>query len=319
MRLHRMISILLLVEAKGKVKAKELAAELEISVRTVYRDIDSLCEAGVPLTTDTGPNGGIHFVEGYRVGIKNMQPDEIINLYLGGMGVKADKKSDMAMKVNTALLKLQKNLSPGINENLNKIKKRFYVDDTPWWGEKRSLGNIDILLQSLWQNTKLSITYTKHNGEVSNRNIMPYGIVVKQADWYLVAYCEMNKDIRTFKCERITACKTLDDDFIFPTNFSVEEFWKRNHKQFVNECKEKEQYPVTIRLGKCFEDKLDNFQVYKVEKKDECIEAIVNMHKYEFAIGEVLDIIGCAEILAPVELRDFVKKRLQIMLKKYDF
>lgn len=98
MRVHRMISILLLVEAKGRIKAKELAEELETSVRTIYRDVDALCEAGIPLTTDTGPNGGIHFLEGYTVGIKNLNGEDIINLYLNGMGVKADKQRVSVLK-----------------------------------------------------------------------------------------------------------------------------------------------------------------------------------------------------------------------------
>lgn len=84
MRLDRMILVLLLIRSKGKVKAKELALDLETSVRT-----DALCEAGIPLIADNEPNGGIYFMEGYDVGIKNLQGEDIINLYLNGMGIKS--------------------------------------------------------------------------------------------------------------------------------------------------------------------------------------------------------------------------------------
>lgn len=318
MRVHRMISILLLIEDKGKIKAKELATELETSVRTIYRDIDALCEAGIPLTTDTGPNGGIHFVDGYTVGIKNLRGEEIINLYLNGMGIKADRQSDMAMQVNTALLKLQKNLSSELNSDLNTIKKRFYVDDTPWWGEMHRLHSVDIIMQSIWQSKKLRITYEKHKGELSRRDIRPYGIVVKEMDWYMIAYCERSNAIRTFKCERIIECEYLEKDFIIPGDFYIEEFWKKTKHLFISGCSEREKYPVVIRLDKRRADILANFEVYKIEEGESYIKATINMHKYEFAVDDILGIIGYAEVLKPAELRNYVAETLCNVIRKYN-
>lgn len=318
MRVHRMISILLLIEAKGKIKARDLAAEFETSVRTIYRDIDILCEAGIPLTTDTGPNGGIHFVDGYTVGIKNLQGEEIINLYLNGMGIKADRQSDMAMKVNTTLLKLQKNLSSELNKDLNTIKNRFFVDDTPWWGEKHRFHNIDIIMKSIWQCEKLSITYENIRNEKSCRTIRPYGIVVKENDWYMIAYCEKSNDVRTFKCERITKCEYLDENFIIPGDFSVEEFWQKNKLSFINECSEKEKYPVVIRIDKHRSSILSNFEIYKIEVGDKYIDATINMFKYEFAVEDVLAIIGYAEILKPKELRNYVNEKMKTWCQHFN-
>ncbi|GKX68511.1 helix-turn-helix transcriptional regulator [Inconstantimicrobium mannanitabidum] len=317
MRVHRMISILLLIESKGKVKAKELAEELETSVRTIYRDVDELCEAGIPLTTDTGPNGGIHFIEGYTVGIKNLHGEDIINLYLNGMGIKADRQSDMAMKVNTALLKLQKNLSSELNNDLNTIRKRFYVDDIPWWGEEHKLCNIDMILQGVWQSQKLRITYEKHRGEMTQRDISPYGIVVNEMNWYMIAYCEKGNDIRTFKCERITECQCLNEKFIIPVNFSVKEFWKKSKQSFISECSKSEKYPVVIRIDKHRTDILKNFEVYKIEEAENHMDVTVNMFKYEFAVNDVLGIIGYIEVLNPPELRSYVQQELINIMDRY--
>lgn len=318
MRVHRMISILLLIEAKGKIKAKELAEELETSVRTIYRDVDALCEAGIPLTTDTGPNGGIHFLEGYTVGIKNLNGEDIINLYLNGMGVKADKQSDMAMKVNSALLKFQKNMSTELNKDLNTIRKRFYVDDIPWWGEKRKLHNIDTIMRAIWQSKKLGITYKKHGGEITKRDIRPYGIVINEMNWYVIAYCEKSNDIRTFKCERITECQCQIENFIVPENFSVEEFWKKSKKLFIGECSQSEKYPVTIRIDKHRVSVLKNFEIYEIEEDANYIEATINMFKYDFAKYDILEIIGYAEVLKPAELRNYVEEELSNILRKYN-
>lgn len=318
MRVHRMISILLLIEAKGKIKAKELAEELETSVRTIYRDVDALCEAGIPLTTDTGPNGGIHFLEGYTVGIKNLNGEDIINLYLNGMGVKADKQSDMAMKVNSALLKFQKNMSTELNKDLNTVRKRFYVDDVPWWGEKRKLHNIDIIMQAVWQSKKLRIAYKKHGGEITKRDIRPYGIVINEMNWYMIAYCEKSNDIRTFKCERITECQCQIEEFIVPENFSVEEFWKKSKKLFISECSQGEKYPVTIRIDKHRVSVLKNFEIYEIEEDANYIEVTINMFKYEFAKNDILEIIGYVQVLKPAELRNYVEEELSNILRKYN-
>lgn len=318
MRLHRMISILLLVEARDKIKAKELAEEFETSVRTIYRDIDTLCESGIPLTTDTGPNGGIHFVDGYTVGIKNLQREDIINLYLNCIGIKADKQSDLNIKFNTALIKFKKNLSSNLNYEINSIKNKFYVDDTSWWDKSPKLHNIDIFIQSVWLSQKLKITYEKHNGDITQRNIQPYGIVVKKNTWYLIAYCEKSKAIRTFKCTRITECHCMTQNFIIPEEFSIEQYWKKSKQLFKNKCSENEKYPVVIRINKNRTDILNNFEIYKIKEAEYYIDATINMYKYEYAIYDILDIISYAEILEPQELRDYAKGKLYTMLENYN-
>ncbi|MDF2803274.1 MAG: hypothetical protein K0S61_3177 [Anaerocolumna sp.] len=318
MRVHRMISILLLIESKGRMKAKDLAQELETSVRTIYRDIDILCEAGIPLTTDTGPNGGIYLADGYTVGIKNLNKQDIINLYLNGMGIKADQQSDMPIKVNTALLKLQKNLTSELNKDLVTVRNRFYVDDDPWWGERHRLYHIDLLMQGVWQSQKLSITYKKHNEEMTQRVIHPYGIVVNEMNWYMIAYCEKSNAMRTFKCERIMECLCLIDNFNMPEDFSVEEYWKKNKQIFISGCIQREKYPVVIRIEKCRESILRSFEVYQKEEANGYVRATINMSKYEYAKEDILDMISYVEVLEPAELRTYVEEVLFSLVSKYN-
>ncbi len=317
MRVHRMISILLLIESKGRMKAKDLAYELETSVRTIYRDINILCEAGIPLTTDTGPNGGIYFAEGYTVGIKNLNGEDIINLYLNGMGIKADRQSDLAVKVNTAFLKLQKNLSSELNQDILTLRNRFYVDDIPWWGEEHKLKNMDLLLQAVWQSQKLNITYQKHNGDTTQRTIRPYGIVVNEQKWYMIAYCEQSNAMRTFKCQRITKSQCLSENFIIPESFSIEEFWKQSKQQFIGDCSQSEKYPVTIRLDKRWSKILKDYEIYQIKEEKDYVEASINMYQYEIATEDILKIIGYVEVIEPIELRIYVEEILSRMAKKY--
>lgn len=317
MRLQRMLSIVLIIEAKGKVKARDLADKFETSVRTIYRDIESICEAGIPLVTETGPNGGIRFMEGYKLDIKNLQIDEIINLYLAATGINAGEESNMNINVNTALLKIQNNLSPKFNEELNRFTNKFLVDQNPWWGEKIVFRFIDILMQSLWENKKLMITYKKINGYTSSRIIRPYGIVVKQIEWYLIAYCEFSKDIRTFKCDRIIECELLDELFEIQNDFNLEIFWHTNNDKFIKECNEREQYLVKVRLNKKYIDKLKNFQIQSIENDENYIQAVVNMYSYELAKEIVVETIGYLQVLEPYNLQGFAVDELERIIKKY--
>lgn len=317
MKLQRMLSILLIIEAKGKVKAKDLADKLETSVRTIYRDIDTICEAGIPLITETGPNGGISFMEGYKLDIKNMNMNEISNLYLAARGINAGEESSMNINVNTALLKIQNNLSPKLNKELNKFTNKFLVDQNPWWGEKTSFKCIDILMQALWENRKLAITYKKVSGYKSSRIIRPYGIVVKQVEWYLIAYCEFSNDIRTFKCDRIIECELVNEIFEVQNKFNLEDFWRKNNDKFIKECNEREQYFVKVRLDKQYINKLKDFQVCSIEEDEKYLEAVINMYSYDLAKEIAVDTIGYFQVVEPDKLQKFTIDKLEMVLTKY--
>lgn len=317
MRLHRMISIMLLIENKGKIKAKDLADELETSVRTIYRDIDALCEAGIPLTAETGPNGGIHFIDGYKVGINDINEDDVINLYLSSMGIKADKESDISYKVKNSLLKLQKNATDKLSNNLNTVGRKFYVDDVPWWGEKRKLKYIDEIVDAVWQSKKLKIQYKKVSGELSERIVRPYGVVVNEMEWYIVAFCEKSSEMRTFKCERISQCEKTADNFIVPVNFDVKEYWQKSKNSFIKRCNEREKYYVTLRINQDDFYKLKDYKVIDRTDHENYLEVTINMYRYDMAHDSIMNIINYAEVIKPVQLRKYVKEQLQRLIEKY--
>lgn len=317
MRMHRLIAILLLVESRGHIKARELAEALETSVRTIYRDVDTLCEAGIPLAASTGPNGGIYFVESYTVNMNKLHGDEAVNLYLSGIGIHPEAQSETGVKLMNALLKLEKSLPAEYKGDIKKARDRFYFDDTPWWGERPIIPSMDIIRQSVWQSRKLKIKYRKINGDISIRTIHPYGLIVKIMEWYLAAFCEASGEIRTFKCERIIEGQILEERFQIPEGFSLEAYWRESAFEFTTDRREAEKYPVLIKLHKSSSEILKKLEIHELKYEEEYILAEVNMHKYEYACFEVMDIVGHAEILQPVELRTFVNKELEKLLRKY--
>jgi predicted DNA-binding transcriptional regulator YafY len=242
----------------------------------------------------------------------------MIYLYLNGIGVKADRKSDISLRSDSSLLKLKKLLSKDDATSFNTIVNKFYVDDSPWWGAQSSLNNVDSIIKSLWQSSKLSINYRKLDGTVSERVIRPYGIAVKNSDWYLAAYCEKSGAIRTFKCERIIECRILPESFIIPGTFSLKDYFLENVLKFRLERNEQEQYPVTVRLPKKIAYLLKALQVYSSAETGESVEAVINMYSPECATNDFWGLICAgAEVISPAETREAVRGRLTQLLGKY--
>ncbi|HEX2979311.1 MAG TPA: WYL domain-containing protein [Anaerolineaceae bacterium] len=228
MRLHRLIAILLLLEARGQVKARELAEALETSERTVYRDIETLCEAGVPIAALAGPLGGFSLMPGYSVNPKDLHADDIINLFLSGIGVRPEEHSEASLNLKTTLLKLEKSVPGQYLPEIRMARERFYFDPSLWFDEKPALNYLDTLRKSVWTSQKVRLVHTKSSedsGETTVRTVRPYGLVVKNTDWYLVAYCETRQDIRVFKCDRVRMAELLEERFSYPEGFNLEEFW----------------------------------------------------------------------------------------------
>ncbi|BCG59437.1 helix-turn-helix transcriptional regulator [Paenibacillus sp. URB8-2] len=317
MRLHRLVAILLLLESRGKLKAKELAEALETSVRSIYRDVDTLAEAGIPIVSASGPSGGLSLMEGYTVNLKSLHNDEVVHLYLTGLGIYSGAGTESGHKLQNALLKLEKTLPDAYKPDLHKAKSRFYFDDTPWWSERPAVPCLEKIRSALWKSHKLTIHYRKPGGETSVRNVYPYGLVVKQEEWYLAAYCEEAEEVRIFKCERIVETMQAEEAYEIPADFSLESYWKERNESFKLSRREDEQYPVVLKVkepGVNLRDKLDI--LHEALDKD-TILLTVNMYGYEAACRDVLGLVGYAEVIAPEELRTFVRRTLSELQEWY--
>lgn len=235
MRLHRLVAILLLLESRKQIKARDLAKALDASERTIYRDIDLLCEAGIPIVAASGPAGGFSLMAGYSVNRRELHGDDIINLYLSGIGVRPSGHSEASLRLAETLARLESSLPPEYLRDVRKARHHFYFDPTPWWKEKPPVIHMDTLRRGVWDGRKLEITYLSASldrSENSTRIVHPYGLVVKETDWYLVGWCELRAGIRVFRCERIAAVVLLEERFVPVSGFSLPEFWHEWTQQF---------------------------------------------------------------------------------------
>jgi predicted DNA-binding transcriptional regulator YafY len=243
--------------------------------------------------------------------------DDVINLYLCGIGIRPDGHSDAGLKLQSTLLKLEKSLPAEYGSDIRKARERFYYDENPWWGERIYIPSLDIIRRSVWQSKKLRLLYGRGGEKNTDRKVHPYGMIVKNLEWYLAAYCEYSGGIRTFKCERIQEVEILEDTFSIPDAFSLEQYWREGERNFKKERNDAEKYKVTIKLHKYDRDLLNRLEVYKTRFEKDFIIAEINMHKFEFACREAMDIAGKAEIIGPSELRRNTSERLKTMIKTY--
>jgi predicted DNA-binding transcriptional regulator YafY len=317
MRLHRLISILLTIENRGKITAKELAAQFETSTRTIYRDVETLCAADIPIVAETGPHGGLSLVEGYQTGLKQLDKDELVYLFLNGMGVRPERGSAIALGVNASLLKLQKLLAHDEVAEVKTRISRFYVDPAPWWGQRRPLKHLDALLKAIWDAQKIAVHYRKMDQTISIRTLRPYGIVVKDTDWYLVAYCEDSHGLRTFKCERIGECALLPDRFNLPDDFSLEAYFKTSLQAFRSDRQAVEQYPVTLRIAQKDAYVLRPYENFSSRVCGDEVEVVLNMYSFENALNDFWNVLIKGRVVEPGELREAVRECLRRQVEQY--
>ncbi|MCJ7622247.1 MAG: HTH domain-containing protein, partial [Anaerolineaceae bacterium] len=184
MRADRLLSMMLLLHTRGRMTAEELAGILEVSVRTVYRDIDALCLAGVPIYTHCGPQGGVFLDEDYRVSLTDLTKSEIQSLVISsGAGPLGDIGLDRA--VENSYLKLLAALPTLQRQEAERLRQRVYIDPAGWFQVQESLAHLPSIQKAVWEDEEIEFVYERANGEKFERRIYPHGLVAKSNTWYV--------------------------------------------------------------------------------------------------------------------------------------
>ncbi|MBD0421057.1 YafY family transcriptional regulator [Streptomyces sp. TRM S81-3] len=209
MKSDRLLSILLLLQTRGRVPARELAERLEVSVRTVYRDVEALSASGVPVYAERGRHGGIALLEGFRTDVTGLTADESRALFvLAARGAHAALGLDEAL--GSALRKVMAALPAPFRPAAETASRRILVDATRWKGGPQPAVDLDTLKDAVFADRRLRLRY-RHSGERRTRTytVDPYGLVAKAGVWYLVA--DLLGSPRLFRADRVRGATVLDD------------------------------------------------------------------------------------------------------------
>jgi predicted DNA-binding transcriptional regulator YafY len=223
MRASRLVNLLLLLQTRGGLTATELSRELEVSVRTVYRDVEALAEAGVPIYAERGPRGGVRLVDGYRTRLTGLTADEAEALFLSGLPGPAAELG-LGTVVAAARLKVLAALPPELRARAARINERFHLDAPGWFQQGEALPHLGALAEAVWESRRVSIGYRRPGADAPVlRKVEPLGLVLKGGVWYLVA--RTGGQDRTYRVSRVTEVRSAEGTFERPPAFDLAAYW----------------------------------------------------------------------------------------------
>jgi predicted DNA-binding transcriptional regulator YafY len=314
MRASRLISTLLLLQTRGRLTAQELADELEVSVRTVYRDVESLSAAGVPVYADRGPAGGYQLVDGYRTRLTGLTPDEAESLFLVGIPGPAAELG-LGTVLAAAQLKLLAALPPELRSRAGRVRERFHLDAPGWFRDADQPPHLAAIADAVWNQQRIRIRYDRwetHAGGARlndvTRTLEPLGLVLKSGVWYLVALPA--GQTRTYRVSRVLDLEALSEHFERPACFDLAEAWSTWAEQFQRRLLRGE---ATVRFSAralhLLPFYLDPLVAHAATEsagppdRDGWVQAVIPIESLAHAQGELLRFGPEVEVLAPPELR----------------
>jgi predicted DNA-binding transcriptional regulator YafY len=326
MRASRLLSELLLLQNRGRMTAAELATELEVSVRTVYRDIEALSASGVPVYADRGRDGGYQLVDGYRTRLTGLTEEEAQSLSLAGLPVAAAELG-LGTVLAAAQLKLYAALPAELRERAGTVAQRFFLDVPGWHRGIESPPRLGELAETVWQSRRIGLRYRRWGNQEVDRTLEPLGLILKAGNWYLVAHAPTGREpgVRTYRVSRIVELTVLDEYFERPADFDLAEYWRQWSEEF-----EQRLYPriavvrmsplardlvpfycgaVGVRALRAADDPMDESGWLRVELPVEPTIA---------AIGQLLRFGADIEVLEPADLREQVADALRRSAALYD-
>ncbi|MET7932099.1 WYL domain-containing protein [Streptomyces sp. NPDC005322] len=306
MRAARLIKMVLLLQGRPSMTGAELARELEVSERTVTRDAAALSEAGVPVYADRGRAGGYRLIGGYRTRLTGLGRAEAEALFLSGVP-SALREMGLADAASAARLKVSAALLPELRDASHSVAQRFHLDAPGWWQEPQTTELLPLIADAVWDDLRITVRYRRRDGEVE-RELEPYGLVLKAGVWYLAARVE--GDFRVYRVERFAAVDPSGARFARAGGFDLPAFWEERAAQFARSIlREKAVVRLTPNGARRLPYVTDRTAAEEAVRDagepdgQGRITATLPVESYEVAYGQLLSLGPEAEVLGPPELR----------------
>lgn len=232
------MTLLFLLQQRGRATAAELAAALEVSERTVYRDVEALLAAGVPLWTEQGRAGGIRLLDGWRTRLDGLTGREAAAIFAVGVP-ELLAELGLGASLTAARAKVLAGLPAPLREYASAIADRFHLDAPGWFQQAEATTQLTVVADAVASARRLRMDYRRGQTAVT-REVDPLGLVAKAGVWYLVA--RVGEDVRTYRVARIVSATQLEE-FTRPPDFSLAAWWARSSATF-----ERSLLRETVRL-----------------------------------------------------------------------
>lgn len=295
MSTERLFKIINRLMDEKKVSAKDLAEDFEVSVRTIYRDIDALTLAGIPVYATQGKGGGISLMEGYVLNktlLSSSEQDKIL-MALENIQVTSNQVDDLILKLKSLFQKGGKDW--------------IQVDLGGWGMDKEETHKFDILREAILSKRCVKLNYYDAVSNLTERIVKPARLVFKGKSWYLQAYCELKQDYRTFKLFRIQKAVMLDEQFednLVPPEIETDSFCSLTEIVF------KADKGQRVRI-------YEEFHRDEIEEHDDYMLIKVKLPVDQWMLGYILSFGGGIEVIEPEEVREFIKIEIEKLQKVY--
>ena len=327
MQASRLLSILMLLQSRGRTSAQVLADELEVSVRTIYRDVDRLSASGVPIWADPGRHGGFQLREGWRTKLDGLTAPEAQAVFLAGLPGPAAELG-LGDALASAQLKLMAALPPEWRDDAQRVGTRFHLDPVDWYREAPGADEkLALIARAVWQPERIAVRYDSWQG-VSERELEPLGLVLKAGTWYVVARSAPPggpaKPPRTYRLQGILELEMLGQPFTRPRRFDLAAYWRESTRRFEAELYRGEARltlsPRGLRLlreqGSAVAEAARR-SARPDPRRDGWVTVRVPIESTEQAARQQLKFGADAIVLGPKDLRERMASQLKAMVALY--
>jgi predicted DNA-binding transcriptional regulator YafY len=313
MRADRLLSIMLLLETHERMTAAELARRLEVSERTILRDMDALGAAGVPVMAERGVGGGWRLIDGYRTRLTGLTAEEVQSLFFSrSAGALAELGFKEASE--SAWRKLWASLGEHGREQATFVHQRILIDQRGWRDSSQALAALPKLIDALWRGRQVRFAYESALQEAGERLVHPLGLVAKGSAWYLVA--TRNDELRTYRISRVSNVVVEADDAVRPDGFDLAKYWEESSSRF------RERLPEVLATY-LVDPSVLRWVRYKGWRVIEQVEEGARIRiRLRFDSEEEVVQLALAhgpevELIDPAPLRDVVRDAARRTLEKY--
>lgn len=306
MRADRLLSILLLLQVHRRMKARELAVRLEVSERTIHRDMEALSTAGIPVVAERGTGGGWSLLDSYKTDLIGLSQPEIQALFLAKP---SRLLADLGLRgaAEAALIKLLAAVPAVHRRDAEYVRQRIHVDTAGWQRSEDNVALLPILQAAVWQDRKLVLTYKRDDKPSAERLVDPLGLVAKGSIWYLVA--AVDGAIRTYRVSRIAEARVTEEPCARPEGFELASYWEQASAAFVASLP---SFPVTVRARPSILPRMPYAgrfaRIARIDPPDNegWAKVLIQFETEEEACEYVLSFGPHMEVLAPRPLREKV-------------
>jgi predicted DNA-binding transcriptional regulator YafY len=317
MRADRLLSILLLLQVHQRMTASELAERLEVSTRTILRDMEALSMAGIPVVAARGLGGGWSLMEEYRTNLTGLNAAEAQALFLNPP-LRLLQDLGLSKASEAAFIKALAALPGMARRSAEYIRQRIYIDSAGWHRSEENIAFLPVLQDAIWQECRLRLSYQRGEGEVVERWVDPLGLVAKGSVWYLVA--GVDGEPRTYRVSRILDAQVGDEPCVRPENFNLAAYWEQSTRDFVASLP---SYRVTARINPAilplFRALVRFTRIEEIHPPDEdgWQKLLIRFDIEEEACLYTLGFGAQIEVLEPPELREKIVRMAHEVLELY--